>query len=289
MGKWAAVGIVAALMAAAFFLPEWLAGVNDAQLLDSPVIQVQSEEQEGFAESFQLTVAEKLLLMRGGSMDVLRLGTEEVSGVFVNISGSEEPSILYAGETGAPLLPASNSYEEEQSQKWERRMEAVKREIRSLQAAGGLPELWSGDSGLSYAGHDELLYMDHDTRLNFQVYHMTLESESYTLEVAVDVQSGQILSFSLRWGREEAPNWGLRGAAGFGAVWRNYWGMDSVGSGWYNEYNKDILERTAVNRKMNGEYSALGQISFTYGGQSVAVPLSAWVSGGRSCMVNWNM
>lgn len=283
MDKRAALGIVALLMAAAFFLPEWLSGLNDAQLLNRPVIQLQDEAQEGFSETVQLTVAEKLLLMRSGTMDAMRLGTEEVSGVFVSLAGSEEPSVAYITGTEA------TSYEEELTQKWESRLEEVKREILNLQAAGGLPELWDRDSDISYAGHDELLYMDPNTRLNFQVYHMTLESESYTMEVSVDVQSSRILAFSLRWGWDGAPNWGPRGAASFGAVWRNYWGMDSIGSGWYNEYNRNILEHPAGNRKTNGEYSSLGQVSFLYGGQPVTIPLSAWVSGGRSCMMNWNM
>ena len=41
MRKFGAFLAVAALMAAAFFLPEWLSAFNDRQMLDNPSIQVQ--------------------------------------------------------------------------------------------------------------------------------------------------------------------------------------------------------------------------------------------------------
>ena len=287
MIKWAAGGVVAILLAAAFFLPEWLSTVHDAQLLDSLSIQLQNADQEGFAESLQLTVAEKVLLMRTGSLSVTELDREEVSGLFVSISGSKEPSPSLADVEDGELA----DYFQETAQRWEQRLEAVKQEIRSLQSAGGLPSLWSAEGEMSYAGSGELLYMDPDTRLNFQVYRMSLKCEAYTMNVTVDVQSGRILTFSLQWDRAAgaAPAWPPQGPAGLGGVWRNYWGLDSVGSGWYNEYNRDILERAAKNLENTGDYDARGQIAFSYDGQSVAVPLSFWSYGGRACGINWNI
>ena len=205
MIKWAAGGVVAILLAAAFFLPEWLSTVHDAQLLDSLSIQLQNADQEGFAESLQLTVAEKVLLMRTGSLSVTELDREEVSGLFVSISGSKEPSPSLADVEDGELA----DYFQEAAQRWEQRLEAVKQEIRSLQSAGGLPSLWSAEGEMSYAGSGELLYMDPDTRLNFQVYRMSLKCEAYTMNVTVDVQSGRILTFSLQWDRAAgaAPAW----------------------------------------------------------------------------------
>lgn len=291
MVKWAATGLVVLLMAAAFFLPERLSAAHDAQLLNRPVIQAGDAEQEGFAESIQLSAAEKLLLMRNGSMTAMELSREQVSGVFVNIAGSEEPAIDGGRTTGTYSNLSgeeSGGYEAEIVQKWEQRLEAVKQEIRSLQAIGGLPELWDTESDLSYAGYGELLYMDSDTKLSFQVYRMSLESDPYTMNVTIDVETGRILSFSLRWTWTGKPNWGLRRAANFGGVWRNYWGMDSVSSGWYSESVKDILERSMDTGKINGDYNAQGQISFTYDGQNIWIPLECWMLGGRTTMLNWN-
>lgn len=288
MVKWAAAGTVLLLLAAAFFLPEWLSAAHDRQLLDRPSIQMQNADQEGFAESLQLTVAEKVLLMRSGTMSVTELGKAETPGVFVNISGGREPAVLPAEDTEDDELTA---YIQETTLLWEQRLEAVKLEIRNLQAAGGLPSLWSADGELSYAGSGELLYMDPDTRLNFQVYRMSLKCESYAMNVTVDVQSGRILAFALQWDWSggASPSWGPRGAANFGGVWRNYWGLDSVSSGWYNEYNRDILERAAKSPETAGDYDARGQLSFTYDGQPVAVPLVFWSFSSRSCGINWNI
>ena len=70
----------AALVAAAFFLPEQLSLLEDQQLLDRPNI-VQQEEREGFAESMQLQVAEKLLLMRSATVSRMELGDGVVQGL----------------------------------------------------------------------------------------------------------------------------------------------------------------------------------------------------------------
>lgn len=61
------------LIAAAVFLPGELAQWNDTALLDEPHILRQEEEREGFAEQMQLTVGEKLLLLRSGKLSKVPL------------------------------------------------------------------------------------------------------------------------------------------------------------------------------------------------------------------------
>lgn len=289
------VFVVAALVALAFFLPEWLSTLHDRQLLDSPDIQFQSEEREGFAESIQLTVAEKVTLLRSGTLNAMELSQGEVEGVYVSFSDGGEFTLNMSGEK---LLPdAANAegsaymstYFAELSQTWKERLDAVQAEIRSLQSMGGLPELWSEEEPLDCAGYGELLYIDPDTRMSFQVYHVTLTRNTLSLHLMVDVQSGRILSFSLQWGRDDAPSWGLRGAANFGGVWRNYWGMDAVSSGWYDDYTRGILERTEEFYRNNGDYTAHGQIAFTYNSQSLPVPLECEGLRGRSFALRWNI
>ncbi|MBD5162187.1 MAG: hypothetical protein HDT14_09275 [Oscillibacter sp.] len=298
MRKWAAAFGVAALMAAAFFLPEWLSSLYDRQLLDTPSLQIQDEDREGFAESVQLTVAEKLLLLRSGTMTVMELSqdvTREMDFVLSAGTGLEKNAVLYSagGETpDAGGTSASDEeldqYRQEISRRWEARLESVQQEIRNLQALGGLPALWKEDGGLTCTGLSELLYMDPDTRMSFQVYRMALTCENYSVHLLVDVQSGRILSFVLQWGRDGCPDWGIRGAAGFGGVWRNYWGLDSVGSGWYNSYTQNILEQTEAVYRGDGDYNANTQISFSYDGQSLAIPLACRAIGGRTFTISWN-
>lgn len=286
---------VAALVALAFFLPEWLSATHDRQLLDNPTIQVEIEDREGFAESIQLTVAEKVLLLRSGTLNVMELGQGEVEGVYVNFGGGGEFTLNVSEEAPPPdaeLKAATDAeistYIEELSQTWQERLEAVQAEIRSLQSIGGLPELWSEDDPLNCAGYGELLYIDPDTQMSFQVYHVTLARDTLSLRLMVDIQSGRILSFSLQWGRDDMPSWGLRGAANFGGVWRNYWGMDSVSSGWYDDYTRSILERTEESYRNNGDYTAQGQIAFIYNSQSLPVPLECESYRGRSFAIRWN-
>ena len=163
-------------------------------------------------------------------------------------------------------------------------------EIRSLQAVGGLPDLWNEeDEPLDCTGYGELLYIDPDTRMSFQVYHLTLSRNTMSMRLMVDIQSGRILSFTLQWGQEDIPSWGLRGAANFGGVWRNYWGMDSVSSGWYDDYTRNILERAEELYRNNGDYASHGQISFTYDGQSLSIPLECEGRRGRSFIIRWNV
>lgn len=300
MRKCAAVAAVIALMAAAFFLPEVLSAWNDRQLLNSLSIETQSEEREGFAESLQLTVAEKLLLLREGNLVAMELRGEVVQGMNVSVSAPDGEAFwavtyLEDGEERElpPELKSANeaeieAYQSEEKELWEARLAAVLAEVRSLQDMGGLPELWSADAELEYTGYGEILYMDAGTQVSFQVYHITVSCTPYTLDMMVDVQSGRILSFSLQWGWGGSPNWGPRGAAGFGPVWRNYWGMDMVSSSWYNDYTKSILEQAETKVATNGDTQAHGQISFTFDGQSVSIPLDCAAYGGRYCAISWN-
>ena len=289
--------MAAALLALAFILPEWLSAVHDRQLLDSPALQLQDEEQEGFAESIQLTVAEKVMLLRSGEVNVMQLGQEEVEGVYASVlpDGWELTLNVSVDKPVLPEMKAATdeeitSYLAELNQTWEERLEAVQTEIRSLQAVGGLPDLWDEeDEPLDCTGYGELLYIDPDTRMSFQVYHLTLSRNTMSMRLMVDIQSGRILSFTLQWGREDIPSWGLRGAANFGGVWRNYWGMDSVSSGWYDDYTRNILERAEELYRNNGDYASHGQISFTYDGQSLSIPLECEGRRGRSFVIRWNV
>lgn len=282
---WAAALAVAALLAAAFFLPEWLSAFRDRQLLDNPAIETQEEDQEGFAEAVGLTVAEKLLLMRSGTLTVMDLGREME--VQINIFSNAQKEAVVSMDAGGTYGEEEEellAYGEELSQVWEARLAAVRQEIRNLQAMGGLPVLWSESEEISCGGMSEALYMDPDTQMSFQVYRMTLLCGRDQMAVSVDAQSGRILSFHLRWSwMDRQPAWGLQGAANFGAAWRNYWGMDSVGGGWYSDTNRGILERMG-----GGDYGAHGQISFTYDGQSILIPLDSWNYGDRTDALSWN-
>ena len=77
---WAGLA-AAALLAAAFFLPALLSHWGDQRLLDEPHITRQDEEREGFAESLQLSVAEKLFLLRSGSVTSVALEDMETAEV----------------------------------------------------------------------------------------------------------------------------------------------------------------------------------------------------------------
>lgn len=300
MRKGIAFIAVAVLVALAFFLPERLSTLRDQQLLDNPSIQVQGEAQESFAESLQLSLAEKVMLLRSGTLTVMELDHNEIAGFSaVIVAGVEETEVEFSANMAIPpedmpeLKAASqediSAYVEEVSQLWRSRLEEIQLELRSLQAAGGMPELWGEDNELFYTGYGDLLYMDPDTKMSFQVYRILLGGEFYTLESQVDVQSGRILSFQLRWTKGGHPNWGLRGAANFGGVWRNYWGLDSVSSAWYGEYNRSILESTEETTRTDGNYSAHGQIAFTYDGQSLPIPLECEAYIGRSFSISWNI
>ncbi len=276
----------AALVAAAFFLPEQLSLLEDQQLLDRPNI-VQQEEREGFAESMQLQVAEKLLLMRSATVSRMELGDGVVQGLYD--MGTQETTLLTATyeesaneqKGGAAWLKTATDEElerfsQEQKALWTGRLAEVRRELRTLQGMGGLPALWSADSQLEFTGLGDLLYMDTASQMSFQVYRMSLNGAPYSINLTVDIQSGRILAFQLDWDGGMDLDWGFRGAAGFGGAWRDYWGMDSVKSDWYGDYNRSILEETCSTTQINGDYTAHGQISFTYDSQSIPVSLECW-------------
>jgi len=280
---------VAVLLALAFFLPEWVSSQNDRKLLDNPSIQIQDEAQEGFAESVQLSVAEKVMLLRSGSMTVMQLDHNKVEWSYeltpdAGASSDGQRAVIEFSSDAAE----DTDYAEEITQLWQTRLEAIHTELRSLQAAGGLPELWGEDSALSCTGYGDLLYMDPDTKMSFQVYQALLEDPFYTIRLTVDVQSGRILSFNLRWSKGALPSWGLQGASAFGGVWRNYWGLDSVSSSWYNEYTKNILEQSEESFRINGDYSSHALVIFSYDGQTLPVPLDCEAYSGRTFAISWN-
>ena len=291
--------LMVALLAAAFFLPERLLAWGDRQLLDSLHMESRSEEREGFAESIQLTVPEKILLLRGGKLTLMELDRTVVERVTLKDDGDggEEsgPVVTFsAGEqNGSPALKVGTAEELEQytreaEQLWEARLESLRGEIRSLQSLGGLPELWKADGAPDYTGYGGLLYLDPDTHINFQVYQISLRWEGYSLDLLVDTQSERILSFSLEWTAGNRPNWGLRGASNFGSAWRDYWKMDSVSTGWYNEYTRNVLENVESQLAVNGDYAAHDQITFLYDGQSLAVPLDCRGAWSRNFAITWN-
>jgi len=282
---------VAVLVALAFFLPEWVSSVNDKKLLDNPYIQIQDEAQEGFAESIQLSVAEKVMLLRSGSMTVMQLDHDVVE--WSNIlppddAGDSSDEERDGIELSSGFGEENAEYAEAVTVLWKPRLEALQLELRSLQSAGGLPELWNEDTALTCTGYGDLLYMDPDTKMSFQVYQALLDAGLYTMRLTVDVQSGRILSFSLRWNKAALPKWGPQGASAFGGVWRNYWGLDSVSSSWYNDYTKNILEQSEDAFRMNGDFSSHALVLFTYDGQTLAVPLDCEAYSGRTFAISWN-
>ena len=207
--KYAAALMVAALLAAAFFLPEWLSALHDRQLLDNPAVETREEDHEGFAEAIGLTVAEKLLLMRSGTLTVMDLGREME--VQINSFRNAEKEVVVSWKNEEDSGEAElQAYGEELSQVWEARLAAVQQEIRNLQAMGGLPALWSESDEVACGNMSEALYMDPVTQMNFQVYRMTLLCGQYQVAVSVDAQSGRILSFHLRWGWIGRPPGGSR-------------------------------------------------------------------------------
>lgn len=281
--------IVTALVAAAFFLPESLLAWGDGQLLNNMHMESQDEEREGFAESIQLTVPEKIMLLRGGSLTVMELEqitVESAAGAMVSYGGGN-------GQDTPPGLKANTTeeidrYFEEASQMWADRLASVRAEIRSLQTLGGLPEVWKSGQTPSYSGHGDLLYLDPDTHLSFQVYQIFLDWDGYSLDLLVDQQSERILSFTLQWSHGGQPNWGSRGASSFGSAWRDYWKMDSVSTGWYNEYTRNVLESVEAQLSNNGDYAAHDQITFMYDGQSLPIPLDCQGTWSWNFSISWN-
>lgn len=296
MRKAVVIVLAALLMAAAFFLPAKLSVWNDQQLLDEPHI-TQEDEREGFAESVQLTVAEKLLLLQSGTLSSMVLGDLVVQGgmnasVFVNRAETADEISLYFEEKfpgdEATLVMETDAEQEKTRQKWVERLSAVRSEVRTLQAMGAMPQLWDADSELEFHGYGETLYVDSTTRMSFQAYRMRLDGAPFSLDVLVDAQSQRILAFNLDWYSGTPLNWGFRCAANFGTAWRDYWGLDSVNDSWYSDYVKSILENTDAMLHSNGDYNANGQIIFSYGGQSLKIPVANWAFYDRNRSLWWN-
>lgn len=286
MRKYLAVALTALLVALAFFLPARISQWNDSQLLDEPHIVRDAEEREGFAERVQLSVAEKVLLLRSGSLTPLPLsgtGSKEL-----RFALTEDSVVIYESEE--PTVSDSSAGEEfaYETQEWSDRLASVQTEVRTLQTMGALPSLWSWDNTVESVSQSQILYIDSDAQMSFLVYCVELSCSPYSLGLTVDAQSGKILSFMLRWARSSAPDWGVRGADSFGSAWRDYWGMDAVDSTWNGTHIKGILEETEAMLLLNGSYTASAEINFTYDAQTVHIPLHGWAISDRGCSIQWN-
>ena len=285
-----------ALVALAIFLPAKLSQWNDRLLLDEPHITRQDAEREGFAESMQLSIGEKLLMIRSGGASVLRLeeGTVSVSfaitdGSATVFSQSENYYVYNKGDEASDVLDVTYDTEAE-AEKWRQRLTQIQSELAALYQLGALPRLWSSAETVDITSGGQVLYMDSDTQVGFQVYYATLSREPYTVDVAVDVQSGRILAFTLSWpvGADVNLVWGLRGMSNFGGGWRDYWGLDSVDSNWDSTYIRGILSQQEDILLRDGNYSANADVAFSYNGQSIYIPLSSSAVWGRTCQLSWN-
>ncbi len=286
MRKYLAIAMTVLLVVLAFFLPAQFSQWNDSQLLDEPHILREAEERAGFAESIQLTVAEKILLLRSGSLTPLPLGDKDEPEIrFALVEGA---TVIYESEE--PSVPnAAAGTDGSISQEWAGRLERVQTEVRTLQAMGALPSLWSWNDMVESSSLGQILYIDSETQVSFLIYHMELSCAPYSLALTVDAQSGKILSFSLRWAWGASPDWGGRGASNFGNAWRDYWGMDSVNGAWYTDYIRAILVETESMMQINGEYNSNADLAFAYDGQELRIPLSNWAGSKRGCGIRWNM
>ena len=302
MRKYLAVLFTMLLIVAAFFLPE-LSQWEDVRLMDQPYVAAQ-EEREGFAESFQLPVAEKLLMLRSGTLSGVDLnagsGATTVQGIYTIPASGEnaaagqiehgdtELHVFLDGERQFDVDTAWAAAYEEVFRKWDERLWTVWREVRVLQSMGGLPELWPAGTALEYTGYGEMLYVDSGTpRVNFQVYHMYLSCAPYSLDVTLDSQSGRMIAFTLRWDKGTQPSWGFQGAARFGSAWRDYWKMDSINTNWYNTYTKEILESTLASLYLNGDYNHNQPLIFSYDDQNLSINLANWVSNSGGGSLIW--
>ena len=279
---WAGLA-AAALLAAAFFLPALLSHWGDQRLLDEPHITRQDEEREGFAESLQLSVAEKLFLLRSGSVTSVALEDMETAEVLWQEKDTAGVSALWQGSADAAREL------EENEKKWQQRLTRVRSELRGLQTAGALPYLWDSGDEVTCTAHHQTLYIDGESQVSFLAYDMTLSGPPYTIRVTVDAKSERILTFRLSWSKGQRPNWGFRGSARFGSAWRDYWGMDSVSSAWNSEYIRSLLDMPAEEFVRSGSYNANADISFTYDGQTLRVPLVNWVYSNTDGVLEWNL
>lgn len=302
------------LITAAVFLPEEIAAWNDTALLDEPHILRQEEAREGFAERMQLTVAEKLILLRSGQLSKVPLeeayytdGGEMIEFRYAITGGVVElyaapnltanaaavgpdpgEAIAYSAAAAGQNLESLDSAAQASAQEWTERLESVQSELQKLQSAGAMPSLWDSRETVEVTDRALSVYVDRDTQVSFQTYSLTLSCAPYMLSVTVDAQSGKILGFILRWLNNFQPYWGYRGAERFGAAWRDYWGLDSVSPGWSTSYNKEILENAEDALRMNGDYNANSQINFTYNDQTLQIPLTSYATSNRGCALGWN-
>ena len=160
---WAGLA-AAALLAAAFFLPALLSHWGDQRLLDEPHITRQDEEREGFAESLQLSVAEKLFLLRSGSVTSVALGDVETAEVLWQEKDTAGVSALWQGSADAAREL------EENEKKWQQRLTRVRSELRGLQTAGALPYLWDSGDEVECTAHRQTLYIDGESQVSFLSY-----------------------------------------------------------------------------------------------------------------------
>lgn len=305
MRKYLSVLAALVLVAAAVFLPAQLSQWTDQQLMDEPHI-TQHEERDSFAESLQLTVGEKLLLLHSESLASMEAGWSTVWGLFTVPKSGETASIehgraefqqefaevhasdIYLDDNGDMIAEEESQMLDELFEVSDQRLLSAWSELRALQSLGGLPLLWEPGSQVEYAYAGDILYVDSSTSVSFQAYTIHLACDPYTLNLTVDKQSGRILRFGLEWSAGTRLNWGLRGAGGFGPAWRDYWRMDSVNSSWYTPYVQEILESSEESLWKNGEYNANGQVVFSYDGQSLSVNLANLVTYKRGGFLFWN-
>lgn len=271
--------LAAALVAGALLLPERIAVWGDEGLLNR-IHTTAEEERSSFSESAQLTVAEKLLLMQGGTLSSMEL--DNISLPFP-ASAAMDAGGSFSGEAyGVTGDDDALLSEMEETRK------TVEGELLSLQAAGGLPVLWDGQSDLECIIFSRELFVDANTRLSFLVCHLTLLCMPFQLTVSVDGETGKLLSFSLESSVNVNPDWGETGAVRFGPAWRDYWGMDSVEDGWDSKYNMVTLELAWDQPSTNG-YASHGGIVFFYGGESLGAGLSGWHSKPKGIGLEWNI
>ena len=283
-----ALPLTALLLVLAFFLPAQLSQWDDAKLLDTPHI-TRTEEREQFADSIRLTVAEKLLLLRCGNLNWLDLEEAVTGQLRIAIVDGETQVYPSLAPELMDVTEDEQAEAETSAQKWGGRLAAAQSELRALQRLGGLPSLWSDGDAVELTGHREVIYIDPESRVSFTLYYMDLSCAPYTVGLAMDAETGRILTLTLRWTLGSAPDWGSAGASGFGAAWRDYWGMDSVDAAWRSQYIQDNLTRTEDLLRTSGENASMTELSFTYDGQTLPVRLFCWAGGSsRLCSIQWN-
>lgn len=288
-----AIAGTALLVGLAFFLPDRISRWKDGMLLDSPKI-IEEEGQEGFAESIRLTMPEKLRLIRSRNHTAVILPEPELERAITAKKVSEGWSSVHGVKLGEAALQEGDDEEAqaraESAEEWSRRLVSALMELRALQRVGAMPTLWPDGSEVALTNHKELLCVDNDTQVTFLVYDMELTCSSYTLSLSVDAQTGKFLSVSIRWTREGDLTWSGGDVQNFGTAWRDYWGMDGAELSYLDsQYIRGLLMETNTLGQRNGDYTSTTEVSFTYDGQSIRIPLRCRAIGGRECSIQWNM